>query len=333
MPQNEEILRRTQAGKETVRGTAATIDRKLYEVIRLMDAREPLQFAENAGSRYGHLRTFAQGPVSVAGTVAGPVAFEDFGWWLGLGVDGAVAPTNDAGTPVAAATGLWLPAEAVDGLDSATMEHGAPDNVYRSRMVMLPSFTVRGDVDGDAAWMLDGALIARDKEPLAAGFTAAIPDRERTYVRAAGTRLFIDDDPANIGTTQVLERFINFSVTYDNALAPKRFMEDVDAISTRVGGGQVAVTGQVRLEFDDDSEYANYRNGAPRAIRIEREGPIIHAAVTMRARIDIPRAYWGTPSDDPRENNMTLTFPFIAYMEDTEVGAPISFEVVAPAAA
>lgn len=326
MPQNELMLRRTLAGIETVRGTAVAVTKKLYEVVELNDAREALDFAENAGSRYGARRTHALGPTSVSGTAAGPMTYEDAPFWFEHGVEAGVAAAADGGTP-AAQTRLYTPAETTDDLASSTMQTGVPDNVYRSTMVMLPQFTIRGDIDGDAAWMFDGTLFARTREPLPAGYTAGVVDRDREYVRGAGTVLTMDEDFAAIGTTPVTGRFISFSVTYDNATYAKRFMENVDAVSTRVGGGEVVVTGQIQLEFDRDDELALFRGGVPSALRIRQSGAVIHDAVTSRLTIDIPRAHWGTPTVGAREQNLVVTLPFRAYQDD-DAGWPISFEVV-----
>lgn len=326
MPQNETRLRKTLAGFEGTRGTAATVVRKLYETIRLMDAREPLDFDENSGS-YDAWRTFLQGPVNVSGTAEGPASFEDWPWWLLEGVSGVVTPTADSGAPTPAQTWDFTPDPDTDDLKSATMQHGAPDNAYVSRMVMVPEWTIKGDVDGDAAWMFTANLLARDLDSLPGGFTAGVPDHDREFIKAAGTKLYIDDAAADIGTTPVLGRFINFSVTWNNAIAPKRFMEDENSISTRMGRGARQITGQIRLEFDNNDEKANYMNGVTRAIRIVREGSIIHDAVRKAATIDIPNAYWLTPSDDPRENNMTLTFGFRAYTR-SDPGYPAEIVVV-----
>jgi hypothetical protein len=326
MPQNEEILRRTLAGIEGTRGAPATVNRKLYEQVRLADAREPLEFVENAGS-YDGWRTFEQGVVTVTGTAEGPVSYEDAAWWNRLGIRGDVAGVADSGTPTAAVTRLYAPSSVTDNLASATMQTGVPDNVYTSAMVMANQWTIRGDVDGDATWMFTADLIGRSKDHLPGGFTAGVTDRQREFVKAAGTKLFLDDDAADLGDTQLLGKFISFSLTWNNAIAPKRFMEDEHQISTRVGRGARQITGQVRIEFDNDDEMEHYRQGHPRAIRIEREGSVIHGSVRKRIRIDVPRAYWLTPSDDPRNTNMTLTFGFRAYVDDT-AGYPAAVEVV-----
>lgn len=325
MAQNEERLRRTQAGIEAVRGTRDVVTRRLRERVRLLDTREPLEFAEDDGT-FDAWQTFAQGPVTVAGTAEGPASFEDWPWWLLLGFDGDPTLTSDAGTP-AARTRLYTPNPEEDDLASATMEHGVPDNAYVSDMVMVPEWTVRGDIDGDASWMFSSRLIARNLEPLPGGFTPAVPVTNRDLIKAAGTKITIDDSAAALGTTPLLGKGISFALTCNSAITPKRFLEDENQMSARVGRGARQITGQIRIEFDTDDEREHYRNGEPRAIRIEREGPIIHGAVRKRARIDIPRAYWLAPSDDPRESNMTLTFGFRAY-KDAAIGYPARIEVI-----
>lgn len=316
---NSEILRRAQGALESVRGEFEPPVRRLRERVRLMDAREPLDFDENAGTWTGWY-TFAQGPVTVAGTAEGPVSYEDTPWWLHLGV------TSDPNTDVADTWDFQITQEE-DDLGSATIEHGAPDNAYVSTMVMVPEFTIRGDIDGDATWMFASRLMARSMDPTDGGqFTDDLALTEREFVRAAGTRLVITDDPADLGDPDtnddvVNAKFISFSVTWNNAVGPKRFMEDVDSVSDKVDLGVRQITGQLRLEWEDNEEKAKYAVGTPRAIGIYQTGTEYDTDKDRAALIEIPNAYWLTPSDDPRNNNMTLTYGFRAYM-DTTLGYP-----------
>lgn len=334
MAQNEERLRRTQAGIETTRGTPVAPTIRLTERIRLMDAYEPLDLPADDGT-YDAWTDFLQGPVNVAGTAEGAASFERLPYWMEHGIKGGVVASSDGHTTSPAYTRLYSRNPDVDDLASSTMEHGAPDNVYRSEMVMVPEWTIRGDIDGDATWMFSGRLLARDKDPLPGGFTAGVAAINRELVKAAGTRVYVDDTAAGLGTTLVAGKAISFSVTWNNAVTPKRFLENESEISARVGRGLLQVTGQLRIEFDSDDEMANYRTAAPRAIRIERTGSVIHAAsatpslpeTRKRVRIDIPTAYWLTPSDDPRESNMTLTFGFRS-VATPSVGYPARIEIV-----
>lgn len=324
MALNEEILRRTLAKIETTRGTGVTPTRKVYETVRLAESKEPLEFAESTGT-FDAWRTFLQGPLSVTGTVEGPASFEDIAWWLEHGVKGGVSASGDAGSPVAY-TRDYTPSAATDDLAASTMEHGAPDpGCYKTTMVMLPSWSLRGDIDGEAAWMFSGSLIGKTftKEN---AFTSGINDRTREFIKAAGTKLYIDEPGGTIGTTQVSAKFISFSLDWNNAVSTKRFMEDESGISSVIGRGARQITGQIRLEFDSDAEKAKFRAGTKRLIRIERDGSVIHTTVKNRVRIDIPDAYWLTPSEDARENNMTLTFGFRAYTGSA--GYPAKVEVV-----
>lgn len=333
MARNTEMLRRTQAGIETPRGTAAVPTIRLRDIIRLMDSHEPLEFDENAGT-YDGWYTHAQGPVSVAGTAEGPVSFEDLGYWALHGIDGETVGASDAHATDPAFTWPFIPNPDEDTLAASTMEMDAPDNVYRSTMVMVPQWTIRGEV-GQPTWMWSASLIGRDKEPLPAGYTAGIGLHDREFVKFSGTKLFIDDEAGTIGTTQVLAKFISFSVTCAQNLSFKLFAEDEDKASTKVDRGVRQYTGQIRLEFEDDAEKAKYRTGASRKIRIEREGSEIHPAsaspvlpaTNKRARIDIPRAFWLTPSDDPRNQNLTLTYGFRGYVDTTD-GYPAMLSLV-----
>lgn len=326
---NEEQLRRTLAGIEAPRFTEVVPNRRLRQVIRLMDTREPLDFAENEGT-YDGWYTFEQGPVTVAGTAEGPLSYEDFGYWLLHGVSGddALATvTGDGGTP-AAYVRPFIPTPDEDDLASSTMQHGAPDNVYVSTGVMVPEFTIRGDIDDAPTWQWSSRLVARTRDPLVAGFEDPVAAITHENIKTAGTRIKIADTAAGLAAaTPLSNQAISFSVTWNNNVTSKRFLENEDAMAEKVGRGVRQITGQVRLEFEDDVEYEHYRSGDVRAIQIYRDGSVIHDAVTKRAEITIPRGYWLTPSDDPRENNMTMTFGFRAYV-DTTLAYPAQIRLI-----
>ena len=164
---------------------------------------------------------------------------------------------------------------------------------------------------------LPNAVASTDVFEISGVFTAGISDTTRERISAPGTKLYIDDEGDTIGTTEVKGQFISFAVTYNNALGAKRFMDDVDYMSRKLGRGKRVITGQVRLEFDTRKEYDNYRNKSWRRIRIEQLGSVIDsgAGTHKTARIDIHRAYWGGFPKDVRGTNITVTIPFWAYLD------------------
>jgi hypothetical protein len=150
-------------------------------------------------------------------------------------------------------------------------------------------------------------------------FTAGLSDRTRERIAGPGTRLFFDAIGGTIGTTEIEHGFISASITHNNNLSAKRFLNDVTTMSRKVGRGKRSVTGQIRLEFDTRTRYDNFRNDTPEMMRIEQTGSTIngHTIPTKLARIDLHRIVWGSPVESLRGTNITATFPFRAFYNTT----------------
>ena len=119
---------------------------------------------------------------------------------------------------------------------------------------------------------------------------------------------------------------ISWSVTVAKNLAGKRFMENVSGFGSIIGRGRVAVTGQLRIEFNSLTEYNYWVNKTELQMRIKQTGPALNAVVTNAlAQIDIVRLVWDTPTPDVRGNNLTRTMSFMGYYDKTAGAAPISF--------
>jgi len=145
-------------------------------------------------------------------------------------------------------------------------------------------------------------------------FTSGVPFQNDDSIRVPGTKLYIDPASGAIGTNQVLDRFISANVTVNSMRTGKRFAENFDEMSARTGRGKRMITGQVRLEFDRRDEYQEYENLSEVALRFHQDGPLLDATNKMYARIDIARAVWDVVDMDERENNITATFGFLAYL-------------------
>jgi hypothetical protein len=158
-------------------------------------------------------------------------------------------------------------------------------------------------------------------------FTPAITLPTRESVAFPGTKLYLDAEGGTIGTTQVLGRFISFSVTWTNNYQKKWFAENVTEASSRTGRGSRMISGQVRMEFDRRTEYEQWEALTGAKMRIEQTGSVINVSPETRklARIDVPRLRWDAVTEDEREANITATFAFLAYM-DTVAGYPAAVE-------
>lgn len=187
-------------------------------------------------------------------------------------------------------------------------------------------------IDNDATSVTVAALSAvqsGDTIDVYPGFTTGISDRTREMIKSPGTKLYIDAHGGTIGTTQVTGRFISFSVTAQLNANYKRFMENVDQLSTRVDRGMVRVTGQLKLEFDRRYEWDKYTDLGAVLLRISQTGTTIDsgAGTTKSAVIDIHEAVFDDPVMDTRGNNNTVTLPFRGYMDETGEGVPMEVRV------
>ena len=151
--------------------------------------------------------------------------------------------------------------------------------------------------------------------------TAGIADRTREMIKAPGTLLYLDT--GTIGTTLITGRFLSFSITSLQNLAPKRFMENTNGYSNRLDRGMVRVSGQIRLEFDRKREWENWKNLTPEKMRIKQTGSVIDsgASTNKYAQIDVLNLAWDSPTEDKRGNNITVTLPFRGYV-DPGTGVP-----------
>ena len=146
----------------------------------------------------------------------------------------------------------------------------------------------------------------------------AVPDYEK--IPTYGTMVFIDE-VGSIGETLITDRIINVSLSVNTNRTTKRFLDNPsDQVSKRSGRGAQAITGSIRVELDRRDEYVAWQNLQERSLRIEQLGSVIDdtACTTKEAYIELPRVAFGTPTEDARENNMTLTVPFTAYLPEAE---------------
>src|SRR5690606_15080453 len=133
--------------------------------------------------------------------------------------------------------------------------------------------------------------------------------------------VFIDPLGGTIGTTEIQDRIISTNVTVSNARTPKRFLDNgKNEISAKTGRGARLVSGQIRVEFDRFDEYNRWETLDGFSLRIYQEGSVIDATegTVKYAQIDVPVCYFSTPTEDARENNMTMTLPWWGFLPDSD---------------
>lgn len=151
-----------------------------------------------------------------------------------------------------------------------------------------------------------------------ANLPTTIPVVSYESIPTYGTKFFIDEygDPIE---TEILDRIISFNMTVQSERTTKRFLNNGrDEVSSRSGRGRRQVTGQIRVELDRRDEYYAWETLKQFGLRVVQVGSEIEAGVPKQAEIVIPKGAFSTPNEDARENNMTATFPFRAYLPESE---------------
>lgn len=319
---NEDILTLQQAGIETTRGTGVAATRKLYGQLTPSLTRTLVFYNSQTGT-YEQRRAPAYGRTKPTFSYVEECTYEDLPWWAQFFMKGGVTGATD-GNATPAYLYTFVPSTATDDLKSMSLEFNESGNPYESDQVMALTVTLRMDSDNDQepAWMMDVSLIGRDWEVTT--YTGSIADRTRECINARGTQLFIDDAGGTIGTTQKTGSLISCSITWNLATNFKAFAEDTKYVSAnKVGRGPRLVDGQFTFEFDNDVEFAKYRNtdAQQRLISLKSTGSVVHAGspaptASKYMQIFLP-GYWSSWSRGTRVNNLTATFGLMASYDTT----------------
>jgi hypothetical protein len=167
------------------------------------------------------------------------------------------------------------------------------------------------------------AAAASDTFRIESAFTSGLTRPDYEYIPTYGTQVYIDPLDGTLGDTEIEDRIISVNITVGNQRTPKRFLDnDKNEVSAKTGRGARTISGQIRVEFDRFDEYNKWETLDGFGLRIYQEGSVIDPAggpATVKyAQIDVPVCYFSTPTEDARENNMTMTLPFWAFLPDSD---------------
>lgn len=156
---------------------------------------------------------------------------------------------------------------------------------------------------------------AGDPFRIAGQFPAGVAALDEEKIIAPGTKTWIlpagstPDD-----TNDIRNRVISANVSVALNLDPKGFLEnEPGTLSGIYGRGELAITGQVQMEFDRYDELRQMKNMDELLIQFERLGSDLGGGVRKLARVTVPRAVWNAPTRGNRNNNLTQTLSFRAY--------------------
>lgn len=326
----ETIQRKVQAGIESSRGTPVAATRILNGVISPWTIDRNLVWSQVNNGMYVQRQKGSYSRPVVTTTYNESVTYEDIAWWLQFAAEGNVAGVGDSGTPDEAYSYEFDPDLTSDTLESATFECGVPGHVEDFAQVMVDTMTLRiaPDNTSEPSWMMDVNLMALGLPT--AGTFASLTTRNTEEIRAAGTEIYIDDDPTNVGTSQKTGWLIDASLTFNIMRHNKAFAENATgAAPGKTGRGPRTTDVQITYEFDDYDEYNDFLSDTPvlRAVRIYQEGSVIHTTVRKSIAIDIV-GYWASFAESEREGNMTAVMVLQAGLIDATFGNDYKVEVV-----
>lgn len=241
------------------------------------------------------------------------LSYEEVPWWLSMALKGGSATrtgTTTGSTPPGY-TYTITPTDTADDLDTFTLKIGDPSVCYQLKRVAINSMTLRCNPNqgGEATWR-----IALDCIAIFVGTSTfdSPSDITRTMVNSAGSLLYLDTASA-IGTTSILSLVRNFSVTVNNNLEEKRFIDAGVVAAPDFGRGSMRVTGDFTMEHTADTYFALHRANTATKLRFEQTGAQIGVTPTTnyRLRVDVPQAKLDSPSESFVGNNRCYTYPFL----------------------
>jgi hypothetical protein len=325
------IQRKVQFGIESTKGTPVAATRIANGVLSDPNLNRNLVWSNVQNGTYLGRQKASYPRFMPTWSYTEAASYEDLAWWLQLAVDGSVTPSADAGTPIAY-TREYDPDLATDTLKSVTMEYGVDgEQVNEVAQVMVNSLTLRCNPDNqnEPAWMMDAELLGLSIDD-SASFTSALTIRDTEEIAAAGTKIYIDDDPTDLGDTQKSGFLIDASLTINVNRHFKAFAENVTgAAPGKVGRQARTFDLQITHEFDDYAEYSNFLSATPvlRAVRLYQEGSVIHDAVRNALTIDAV-GYWSSWAGSNRDGNMTAVMTLQAGLIDATYGNDYQFVLV-----
>lgn len=317
--QNVQVLERAQAKIEAVRGTAeATASRWFYPPLGGIT----WTYAQDLEEIVEATRTYASAVDRQLGYRTVRINFdliltyEEAVWWLNCALDGGNLSGTTTGSTPPGYTYTLAQNVTTDDLSTFTLKAGDPGNPLKfSRCVVnQATFRFNPQPGGETTWRMTAEVWAIFQGPT----TFDSPtDTVRNRVLARGTKVFID--PTTLGTTQLTNAVRSGEFTINNNIEEKFFSENITDPHTDFARGSQVVTGSLVMEYLNDTEFNNMRNGTVRKIRISKDGDQIGTTPTtaFKWQADFPNAKWLAPSFGYAGQNKIITMPFVGQWTST----------------
>jgi len=307
---NVMVLERAQAVTEATRGTlVGTNTRWLYPIqggitwthdIPTDDTKEALR-------TYYATDNQTMGIPTTRLNIETVVSYDELPWWMTFILEGATL------TGAAVNEGYayeFDPLGATDDLKSFSLVAGDGTLNYEFKRCMVNRATFRFNPQsgGDAHWHLTMEVWGIFNS--ATGTFDSVSDIAREKVLSKGTTVYSDAAGGTIGSTATSALIRSGSITIDNQLEEKIFMEST-AAHTDVGRGEQIITAELVAEFANDTYFGYFRAGTRRMFRIQQTGTDLGTDL-VTARFDMPYAHIVSFSPSHTGQNITATIGLVA---------------------
>lgn len=253
------------------------------------------------------------------------VTYQEFPWWMTFILEGATL------TGTLLTDGYFYefdPLGAADDLKSFSLVAGDGTLNYEFNRCMVNRATIRFNPQsgGDAHWVLTMEIWARFES--AAGTFDTIADTAREKVLSKGTLIYSDAAGGTIGSTQATGLLRSGSITIDNQLEEKIYAENITNPHSDVARGEQIITGELLVEFANDTYFGYFRAGTRRMLRVAQTGTDYGTDIAT-VRFDVPYAHIVSFSPGHTGQNHTATIGFVAEIDrDSSVVTPFECYVI-----
>lgn len=225
---------KSQVGVETTYGTSVPATRVMYHTDPTFDPGVAVEEHRFATGTRDNVRAKTVGPRQPSGRIAMPMSNDEILEWLQVSIQGSVTPSVTIWT---FRPGAVLP-------QSLTLELHDGARVWEISGVYGNRINISGSADAANTFAVD--FVGKDAIPDT--LTAALADRQPTFLLGRQTRLYIDALGATPGTTVISDYLVNWNLTFDNGIQPKFWANNVNAVGAQIlgpfsAGGTLTVEG------------------------------------------------------------------------------------------
>lgn len=275
MSQGIKALRKIQLGVETTSGTAVAATALWRGMGTIEDTRETVFVEEDVGLLSGTDRSYVPILGASLSLTSTPATFEQLPYIGEMGIK-TVTPAQDG----AGSGYIYQYTEATTAtptIATYTIEGG--DNIAAEEMEYshAESFTIEGNA-GESVMM---STELRGRQVATSSFTGAISLPSVDEILASKGKLYIDAIDGTIGSTQISNSLLNFTLNWTTGLIAVPTLDGALYFSF-VKKTAPEITLDLTFEHDSSSvaEKAIWRAETPELVRLQFEGPALTTAGT-----------------------------------------------------